>query len=134
MTAPAPDVAAVFDAFPDPVRVRLLEIRSLVFDTAARTPEIGPLTETLKWGEPAYLTEQTRSGSTLRLGRPTGVEDHCALFVNCQTRLIDTFRARVPDLSYQGNRAVLVPVAEPLREPELATCIALTLTYHLWKT
>ena len=34
--------------------------------------EAGPLTETLKWGEPAYLTEATGSGSTGRSPPTTG--------------------------------------------------------------
>lgn len=62
------DVAVAFAAFPDPVRVQLLEVRRLIFATAAETSGVGPLTETLKWGEPAYLTEATVSGSTIRLG------------------------------------------------------------------
>jgi hypothetical protein len=34
------------------------------------TPGVGALHETLKWGQPAYLTPETRSGTTLRLGVP----------------------------------------------------------------
>jgi hypothetical protein len=63
-----PDVANVLNGFPTPVRGRLLEVRSLIFDIAATSAGVGPLTETLKWGEPAYLTAATGSGSTIRLG------------------------------------------------------------------
>ncbi len=59
-------VAAAFSVFPDRVRARLLEVRDLIFETAASAGGVGPLTETLKWGEPAYLTEATGSGSTIR--------------------------------------------------------------------
>ena len=58
MTAapPAPsDIAAALDAFPPAARERLADLRALIFDTAAATPGVGALTETLKWGEPAYL-------------------------------------------------------------------------------
>ena len=58
------DVAAVFSGFPERVRRRLLEVRDLIFETAADIEGVGPLTETLKWGEPAYLTRATGSGST----------------------------------------------------------------------
>jgi hypothetical protein len=56
-------VAAVFKAYPPAVRTRLLALRELVFDVAATTPEVGRLTETLKWGQPSYLTAESGSGT-----------------------------------------------------------------------
>ena len=55
MSAPAPPpfVAAAVDAFPAAVRRRLLQVRRLIFETSAALDGVGPLTETLKWGEPA---------------------------------------------------------------------------------
>ena len=50
-------VAAAFATFPVPVRDRLLHVRDLIFDTASQTDGVGALEETLKWGEPAYLTQ-----------------------------------------------------------------------------
>ena len=79
------DVAAAFAAFPERVRARLLEVRDLVFETAADLEDVGPLTETLKWGEPAYLTEATGSGSTIRLGWPKARPSHAAVYFNCKT-------------------------------------------------
>src|SRR5262245_12932008 len=64
------DVQAAFDVFPPDVRHRLAEIRGMIFDLAAADPRVGAITETLKWGEPAYLTEASGSGSTIRLGWP----------------------------------------------------------------
>ena len=46
-----------------------MALRGLVFDTAARTAGVGGLTEALKWGQPSYLTEQTGSGTTVRIDR-----------------------------------------------------------------
>ena len=65
------EVSRVFEAFPPPVRRRLLDVRKLIFATAKAHDDVGPLTEALKWGEPAYLTVETGSGSTIRLGRVT---------------------------------------------------------------
>ena len=62
---------------------------------AAQDAGAGPLTETLKWGEPAYLTEASGSGSTIRLGQVRDDPGHAAVFVNCRTALADTFRARL---------------------------------------
>jgi len=134
LTAPPPDVARVFDALPPAQATRLRALRTLILDTAAGTDGVGPLTETLKWGEPAYLTERTRSGSTLRIGPVKGRSDRVALFVNCRTALADTFRERFgPALQIDGDRAVLVDVDIPPDEEVLRACIALTLTYHRWR-
>ena len=61
-------VAGVFENFPDASRAGLLLLRDLVFDVAALDPRIGKLTETLKWGQPSYLTLESKSGTPIRLG------------------------------------------------------------------
>ena len=61
-------VAAVFDGYPPALRARLLMLRTLIFDCAAATDGVGNLVETLKWGQPAYLTERPRSGTTITAG------------------------------------------------------------------
>ena len=134
MSAPpslSPEVAGAFQVFPQDVRDRLLNVRALIFETARQTPGVGPLTETLKWGEPAYLTEATRTGTTIRLGAPKSLPGSCAILFNCQTTLIDSFRAHFPDtFSYQGNRAILLDPGAPLPAEPLAICLGMALTYH----
>ena len=125
------DVAATFSAFPERVRARLLEARDLVFETAATIEGVGPLTETLKWGEPAYLTEATRSGSTIRLGWCRSSERECAVLFNCRTTLVDDFRERFPDsFTYEKNRAILLDACEVLPKAPLSACLGMALTYH----
>lgn len=125
------EVSRVFEAFPPPVRRRLLDVRKLIFATAKAHDGVGPLTEALKWGEPAYLTEETGSGSTIRLGRVKDSE-HPAILFNCKTTLVDTFRERFPDqFEYRQTRALLLPVAGKLPKRELSICLSLALTYHL---
>lgn len=129
--APPTAVAAVFEGLPPPVRRRLLEVRALIFRVASENPEIGPLSETLKWGEPAYLTEATRSGTTVRLGRVGGSEDQCAVLVNCRTSLIDEFRSCFPDeFRFAGSRALLLDTEAALPVEPLAACLYRALTYH----
>ena len=41
----------------------MLRLRQIVLDTASETEGVDALEETLKWGEPSYLT---RDGSTIR--------------------------------------------------------------------
>jgi hypothetical protein len=124
-------VAAVFAAYPECVRARLLEVRELIFDTAADIEAVGPLTETLKWGEPAYLAEATGSGSTIRLGRSRSPERECAVLFHCRTTLVDDFRERFPGVfAYEKNRAILLNARDPLPVPPLSTCLGMALTYH----
>jgi Domain of unknown function (DU1801) len=125
------DVAAAFSAFPAGVRARLLDVRDLIFETAAAIEGVGPLTETLKWGEPAYLTQATGSGSTIRLGWFRSSERTCAVLFNCRTTLVDDFRERFPDVfAHEKNRAILLDAREPLPKAPLSTCLGLALTYH----
>ena len=125
------DVAAAFSAFPAGVRARLLEVRDLIFETAAAIENVGPLKETLKWGEPAYLTEATGSGSTIRLGWLRSSERACAVLFNCRTTLIDDFRSQFPDVfAYEKNRAILLDARELLPEAPLRSCLGMALTYH----
>ena len=128
---PSAEVQTVFDAYPPRVRTRLLELRALIFSTAAGIDGVGDLHETLKWGEPAYLTPVTKSGSTVRIGPLRGRDDRYCLYFNCQTTLVETFRQWFPKgLEFQENRAVVFDVAEPLPYSAAAECIAAALTYH----
>jgi hypothetical protein len=51
-----PAVAKVFAAYPPKLRQRLLAVRRMIFEVAKQTEGVGKLQETLKWGEPAYVT------------------------------------------------------------------------------
>lgn len=124
-------VAEALSRYPEPVRTRLLEIREIVFSVAAETKDIGALTETLKWGEPAYLTEASKSGSTIRLGTTKSAPDKCAVLFNCKTTLVETFRAHFAgDFAFEGNRALIVPATGALSREPLMLCLRAALTYH----
>ena len=129
-----PDVAAVFDSYPTDLRKPLLRLRQLILETAASTDGVGALEETLKWGQPSYLTAKPKTGSTIRIDRVKGREGKYALYVHCQTNLVSTFREIYPDsFSYEGNRSIVFDAADGLPEEELRHCISLALTYHLRK-
>jgi hypothetical protein len=131
MEALDPRVVAVFGDYPPKVRSQLQRLRRLILDTAARIEGVGPISETLKWGEPAYLTEASKSGSTIRLGWKSKAPEQLAIYFNCRTSLVDTFRTQFPELNYQGNRAIVFTVGEPLPEDHLCECFAAAMTYHL---
>jgi len=125
-----PDVAAAFARFPDAARPGIMALRAQIFAVAADIPGMGPVQETLKWGQPAYLTPTTRAGSTLRLGVPKS--GGYAIFAHCQTTIIADFRALFgPDFTYDGNRAVVFDGATTPDPDKLRILIASALTYHL---
>ena len=55
-----PEVATVFETYPKEIKSKLLLLRQLIFDVASKTDGVGELEEALKWGQPSYLTTQTR--------------------------------------------------------------------------
>jgi hypothetical protein len=130
---PGQAVDAVFDACPNPAKAKLLALRRLILDTAKATKGVGAIEETLKWGQPSYLTTQTGSGSTIRIDRVKSADDQVAIFFHCQTDLVATFRELYPQLHYSGNRAILLDAGSKLPEAALRHCVALALTYHLRK-
>ncbi|WP_127110079.1 DUF1801 domain-containing protein [Pararhodobacter zhoushanensis] len=130
MSIPAPPdaVAAAFERLSDALHARLQSVRALIFAVADEAA-VGPLTETLKWGEPAYLPPG-RAGTTIRLGVSKTAPDQVALFVHCQTTLIDGFRDHFGDtFAYEGKRALILHPG-PIPEAALAQCIRAALTYH----
>ena len=126
-----PAVAAVMDAYPAALRERLMRLRALILDTAAATEGVGPLEETLKWGQVSYLTSATGSGTTVRIDRDKRTGQP-AIYVNCQTDLLSRYRALYPDaFGYDGERGVVL--GEAPDEAALRHVIALALTYHAAK-
>jgi hypothetical protein len=126
-------VEAVFGAYPSPVKSRLLALRRLIFDTAAATEGVGALQEALKWGQPSYLTSESKSGSTIRIDQVKAEAGQYAVYFHCQTDLVETFRELYPELRYAGNRSILLDAGQKLPEAALRHCVALALTYHARK-
>jgi hypothetical protein len=127
-------VEAAFSAYPKPLQARLLALRRLIFDTARTMQGVGALQETLKWGQPSYLTPETKSGSTLRIDQVKSAADQYAVYFHCQTDLVETFRGLYPtELTYGGNRNILLRAKDDVPEAALRHCIGLALTYHLNK-
>jgi len=122
-----PHVAAVFAALPAPLQPPLLALRTLIYDVAGDLP----LGETLKWGEPAYRPRAPRTGTTIRINALRGSTTHYALYVPCQTNLIEIYRDLYADhLSFEGKRAIILNAADPRPEAILRHCVALAFGYH----
>lgn len=123
-------VADAFDALPATARETALVLRDLIFEVAAQTPEAGQIAETLRWGQPSYITPQTKSGSTLRIGATKAGD--AAIFAHCATQIIRTYAATFPDMDrIDGNRAVILESVEDIAPERLGLLIRHGLTYHL---
>ena len=123
-----PAVARVFDRYPEPRRKKLIRLRQLVLDAASETEGVETLEETLKWGEPSYLT---KGGSTLRIDWKDRAPNQYVMYFNYNTSLVDTFRELYGDVfMFEGNRAIVFGEADEIPVAELKHCISLALTYH----
>jgi hypothetical protein len=108
-------------------------LRRLIFTTAAAHPQIGRVVEDLRWGQPAYLTPDTRAACSLRIGPHH--DGGFALLVHCQTHLIADFLAG-PGVGHrtEGTRAVLYRTVAEIADDPIILLIAGALTYHQRKT
>ena len=126
-----PEVAFVFASYPPKFRRKLLALRSLVYEVARTTEGVGALDETLKWGEPAYLTAETGSGTTVRIHWKKSAPTQYGMYFHCQTTLVESFRAHFPhDFEFEGNRAIVFGENDVVPAEKLSVCIAAALTYH----
>ncbi len=116
-----------FEKYPEEIKNRLLKIREAIFEVA-ENEKIGKITETLKWGEPSYLSEK---GSTIRMDWKPKYPDQFSLYFNCKTTLVETFKEIYRDkFQFMGNREIVFPLSEPVPMLELKACISMSLRYH----
>tara|TARA_B100000609_G_C17166615_1_gene409270 strand:- start:596 stop:1096 length:501 start_codon:yes stop_codon:yes gene_type:complete len=120
-------VSQIINEYPREVSFKLQELRSLIVETAKETG-VDKLVEATKWGEPSYLTKK---GSTIRMDWKQKTPDKYYLYFICTTELVSTFRILFGDeLAFEGNRAIILELREPLPVKALQECISLALTYH----
>ena len=123
-----PKVELVFNNYPDSVRQKMINLRELILETAEETEGVTSLEETLKWGEPSYLTKK---GSTIRIDWKSKNPNQYAMYFQCTSRLVSTFRTVYKNtLDFEGKRAIIFQINEELPEEALKNCIAAALTYH----
>jgi len=121
-------VATIFKSYPKQVKKQMLHLRKLVLETATETEGLEKLEETLKWGEPSYVTKH---GSTIRMDWKEKNPEQYAVYFQCSSRLISTFKIIYKnDFQFEGNRAIVFNLKEKIPEKELKHCLLLALTYH----
>jgi hypothetical protein len=125
------EVEGVYRAYSDRLREKLMRLRHLIFETAAELEDVGPLEETLKWGQPSYLTKQSKSGTTIRVDQIKSKPRQYCMMVHCQTSLVATYREFYSEvLRFDGKRCIEFDVEMDPPEDALRHCIELALTYH----
>ncbi|CTQ53714.1 hypothetical protein LP7551_02239 [Roseibium album] len=128
-----PEVLRMIETYPDELRSALLELRSIIFETAEQNDNVGVLEETLKWGQPSYLTVRPKSGTTIRIDQDKSDSGDYAFYVNCQSSLVSEWRAMYPHLIFGGDRSVHFRLDGPIPKEEISQMITMALTYHVGK-
>lgn len=117
--------------YPDFVRDKLQLLRDLVLETAKEIPEIENIEETLKWGEPSFVT---KNGSTLRIDWKSKTPNQYQMYFKCTSRLVETFKVVFGEFfTYEKNRAIIFQRDQEIPVSELKACIKATLIYHTVK-
>lgn len=120
------EIKQCFDNYPNTAQKKLIELRTLILSVAVDL-KLGDVDECLKWGEPSY---SVKTGSPIRIDWKPKHPENYFLFFNCQTKLIDTFRELYQDtLEFQGNRAIVLNINQPLPIAIITKCLTLALTY-----
>ncbi len=121
-------VKDVFGNYPKFVQAQLLYLRELILSAASEIEGLEKLEETLKWGEPSYLSKY---GSTVRIDWKEKNPDQYAIYFKCTSSLVPTFKTIYKDkFRYDGNRAVVFNLNDKIPDIELKHCISMALTYH----
>lgn len=123
-----PEVETVFNNYPKGVQPKIEALQKLIIETAEETDAIEYLEETLKWGEPSYIT---KIGSTLRIDWKPKAPDQYAMYFKCTSKLVPSFKEKFGDLfEYENTRAIVFKMDDQVPKAELKQCIKAALTYH----
>ncbi|GAA6208895.1 DUF1801 domain-containing protein [Cognatishimia sp. WU-CL00825] len=123
-------IKEAFMALPEQARPGVLKLRDLILTEAENLPQVGPVHEVLRWGQPSFITPKVKAATPLRLG--THKSATFALFAHCQSSVISDYAMRFPGWDkLDGNRAVLFDNVTDIEPFRLGTLIRHALTYHL---
>ena len=87
--------------------------------------------ESLKWGQPAYRRATRTEGTTIRIDALRDVPGGYAMFLHCQTTLIEDLRALYPEsFAFLGSRGLVMRVGEPVDQDALRHAISMAFTYR----
>ncbi|PID61411.1 MAG: hypothetical protein CR986_02945 [Ignavibacteriae bacterium] len=121
-------VKVKFQDYPENIKSKLNYLRKLIIETADQIEDITELEETLKWGEPSYIVKK---GSTIRIDWKEKTPDQYAIYFQCTSRLVPTFKILYKNkFNFEGNRAIIFSLEDNIPAEELKKCFIAALTYH----
>ncbi|TQV77555.1 DUF1801 domain-containing protein [Aliikangiella marina] len=124
-------LAEKFESYPDFVKSQMYALRELIIETAVDCDKFEAFEESLKWGEPSFVTQY---GSPIRIDWKSKRANEYAMYFHCQTKLVDTFKELYGEnLKLEGNRAMIFTVDAVIPKKELKHCISLAFDYHRLK-
>lgn len=116
--------------WPENAQSCFAQLRGIIHDVATQA-DIGPLDESLKWGQPAWRPKRARTGSTLRVDWSPETPNRLLAFVDCKTDLAAQMDHRFPKQFHNdGRRALAFDLDTPLDENAVWHLAHITLTYH----
>lgn len=116
-----------YNQVPENAKTHLLQLRNVILDVA-ESIDSGEVEESLKWGEPSF---HLAGGSPIRIDWKEKTPDHYYLYFNCNSKLVTTFRELYSQsLQFEGNRAIVLTLGQPIPHEELQHCLRLAFTYH----
>jgi len=123
-----PRVNVKYTSYPDHIKEKIFELRSLIIKSAEELGHISQLEETLKWGEPSFLC---KGSSTLRMDWKSKNPQYIALYFKCTSKLIPSFKKVFGNkFIYEKDRAIYLPLEDDFNSESLKTCIKSALQYH----
>lgn len=118
------DVFTLYDQYSVEQKQKLFELYELISSASEKE-----LVQSLKWNQLSFASKQ---GTPVRIDRFS--EDEVALFVPCQTTLVEEWRELFRDkLKFSGNRAIVFSVDEELPVDALKSCLQMAFNYHRGK-
>ena len=123
-----PKTLELIESYPSVPSGKLLLLRELIFRVAEETEGLDFLEETLKWGEPSYLTKH---GSTVRIDWKDKNPDQYAMYFKCTSKLTPTFKEVFGDtFKFENDRAIVFKMNEEVPVSALEQCVSAALRYH----
>lgn len=119
------DIQVLYPKYSALEKQKLTEMQNLIHKVADESDI--EISEGVKWGQLSFATP---NGTPIRIDKFSDTQ--IALFVHCQTRLIENWRSLFSDtLHFSKNRAIIIDLNEPLPEEQLKICIDQAFNYHL---
>ena len=77
------------------------------------------------------MTAQSKSGSTIRISWKRARPTQYAMYFNCQTTLVDSFKTMFPSaFKFEGNRALVFDEQDEVPVAALRICVEMALIFN----